>query len=461
MNKFLFTFFLLILHSVSIFANEKNVTGAACFVSDNQGRVLVTRDILTNKIAIPGGYIGNDKPREAAKRETFEETGIRVEIIGELARLGNAILFDCRATEIIIIHNINESIASVSAWKAPHFGREVRAVYLMDPSVISLAQSRFPEQVQLFSTWITNTAPSATEHVENFAHQASSFVLKNASINQAFQSNVQSLPQPIFTFLDVLLKSLSLLGNGTVFFLLLPFAMASGGLKRTAELLLVSITVGVVVSLMKLSFAVPRPFYVYPDLQRGLASGFAFPSGHAATAFAAWGLIYFWLKQAGTSSLFLWGIAPILVAVSRVYLGVHYVTDVIAGACVGIVIVVMSHYICKRNLILSAPLWGGVGLLTVPLAMTQIHPIFVYCAIFSLTFSLQLLIFKPQLFDSAMKFNWVEFILTFLGGVSIIAAIIALEQIVSVGIIIANSIGAILLAIWLCVVPRCALKITR
>lgn len=71
-------------------------------------------------------------------------------------------------------------------------------------------------------------------------------------------------------------------------------------------------------------------------------SGQAFPSGHATVAVALYGfLIYFiyknfsgWKRNFGVGGL---SILIILIGFSRLYMGVHYLSDVVAGYIVGIV----------------------------------------------------------------------------------------------------------------------------
>jgi undecaprenyl-diphosphatase len=76
----------------------------------------------------------------------------------------------------------------------------------------------------------------------------------------------------------------------------------------------------------------PRPFMVGAAALIGIApEGWSFPSMHAALAFAAATSIVLHRRSLGWLAL---AIAA-LVAIARVYLGVHYWSDVIAGAILG------------------------------------------------------------------------------------------------------------------------------
>lgn len=79
----------------------------------------------------------------------------------------------------------------------------------------------------------------------------------------------------------------------------------------------------------------PRPFVVSSAIEPLVAKSAdspAFPSGHAVAAFGiAWGL-FLWDRRVGAFALVL----AAAVAVGRVAVGVHYPSDVIGGALVGI-----------------------------------------------------------------------------------------------------------------------------
>ena len=96
----------------------------------------------------------------------------------------------------------------------------------------------------------------------------------------------------------------------------------------------------------------PRPFVTFTDLEIIIPtpSEFSFPSGHTSSSFAAAAVFYRHLpKKLGLPSVILAG----LIGFSRLYVGVHYPTDVIAGVIMGILLSYLAEFLvnfCAKKL---------------------------------------------------------------------------------------------------------------
>lgn len=91
----------------------------------------------------------------------------------------------------------------------------------------------------------------------------------------------------------------------------------------------------------------PRPFVVnelIEPLVGGVSPYRSFPSGHSGGSFAAMFALHKWVpKKIGVPALFL----ASLVAVSRLYVGVHYPTDIIGGCIIGFICSALAYFIVQ------------------------------------------------------------------------------------------------------------------
>ena len=102
-------------------------------------------------------------------------------------------------------------------------------------------------------------------------------------------------------------------------------------------------------NISKRVYARPRP----AGLTGVTSSSYAFPSGHATVATAVCGTLAYVLYREGFiprgAGIALAVSAPLLVGVSRVYLNVHWATDVLGGWSAGLLIVLLSVLLYNRQ----------------------------------------------------------------------------------------------------------------
>lgn len=100
----------------------------------------------------------------------------------------------------------------------------------------------------------------------------------------------------------------------------------------------------VIVELIRWIWQRPRPF-VYNDVNLLLTHDApAFPSGHAALFFAVSTIVYIYNKKAGIAFF----IASFLISLARVFTGIHWPLDILAGVVVGVFSSYLIYKISKK-----------------------------------------------------------------------------------------------------------------
>ena len=150
---------------------------------------------------------------------------------------------------------------------------------------------------------------------------------------------LQGIRSAACPLLDFLMPRLTALGNGGAIWL-----AAAGGLlctkkyRRQGLLLLAGLAAGALVgnAFLKNVVARPRPCWLDPDMPLLIAvpKDFSFPSGHTLSSTIAAVILSRLNRWFGCAAIPL----AVLIAFSRLYLYVHFPSDVLAGALLGIVI---------------------------------------------------------------------------------------------------------------------------
>lgn len=160
--------------------------------------------------------------------------------------------------------------------------------------------------------------------------------------DNAFLSAVQGVNAP---WLDTAMNLVTHLGDLRVWMLIAALIYWRGRENDSFFLmnsLLLSVVTG---NLLKNTFARPRPSTeIFRNVAANELSTFSFPSGHATTIGAAYG----YLSRIVAKKLkILFAVAVIVAAYSRIYLGVHFLSDVLVGLLLGFAIGKVNFHLQK------------------------------------------------------------------------------------------------------------------
>ncbi|MEO8961962.1 MAG: phosphatase PAP2 family protein [Ginsengibacter sp.] len=186
-----------------------------------------------------------------------------------------------------------------------------------------------------------------------FAYIADVVVIdKNYAIDIYLQSFVEAHRSPAATWL---FNGITFFGSHSFLipaYLILIAIYLNKKRKRIAmSILAVSLSSTVILFLLKGIFKRHRP----DNPLIHAVNGFSFPSGHSFSGFIFYGLIIYLIWRGGMKQwkkiviTILLIVLASLVAYSRIYLRVHYPTDIIASFFLGIIWLLLSFFILIRS----------------------------------------------------------------------------------------------------------------
>lgn len=150
-------------------------------------------------------------------------------------------------------------------------------------------------------------------------------------------------------FLDAVMSFVSFLGNKGAVWIMLALIMIAFKKTRTGGVLvLVAVSLGFVIGELGIKNLVDRVRPCYIDttvrmiIERPTSS--SFPSGHTCSSVAAAAVLFLYDKRFGIPA----AILAVLIAFSRMYLFVHFPTDILAGMILGLICAAATYFVYKK-----------------------------------------------------------------------------------------------------------------
>jgi len=178
---------------------------------------------------------------------------------------------------------------------------------------------------------------------------------KESGLDNAVYKAVSSVASPAITHLMV---AFTFFGSRTflvpAYIIIIIFLIIKRKSKESLGIAAVALCGAVLLFLFKVIFKRERP--LEPLIAK--ATSFSYPSGHSFSAFTFSGIIIYliWCSSITRALKWTWSIVfflfAFMIGLSRIYLHIHYASDVLAGSCLSFIWLTISFYTLKHiNLI--------------------------------------------------------------------------------------------------------------
>jgi membrane-associated phospholipid phosphatase len=153
---------------------------------------------------------------------------------------------------------------------------------------------------------------------------------------QEFSIRLIQALQVMSPALDRIMKQFTFLGTIQFYLIFIPFIYWAVDKRLGLRVLLVLLATDVLSSNLKLLFHQPRPYWIGGVKELAQETSYGIPSSHASESLAVWAYLAYGLKKR-----WLWILAAVfifMISLSRLYLAVHFLGDVLFGWLIGSVL---------------------------------------------------------------------------------------------------------------------------
>lgn len=152
--------------------------------------------------------------------------------------------------------------------------------------------------------------------------------------------------------LDLLMVAFTFIGMSYILVMVAPALWWSKRREAAFDIVILVIVSDILSEVLKVAFDRPRPFETLADVRMldwgwlTSASSPSFPSGHALRAFAVGVYLLYsthWKYRVPALAV------PAFIGISRIYLGLHWPSDIVGGAVVGAALAVTIHWLAGKE----------------------------------------------------------------------------------------------------------------
>jgi len=182
---------------------------------------------------------------------------------------------------------------------------------------------------------------------------------------------VQKIRSP---FMDSFFTFVSFFGTLGFYICFLPFLYWCYNKKYASRIFILFLISGWVNTVVKYIINHPRPYFLDPSVKVGHTTGPGIPSGHAQQSLVIMGSLSLWLKNRKFTYFSVFII--LLIAFSRIYLGVHFPTDILGGWFLGGLILLILWPLLDRIEIFLSKIDQRIivsGIILVPVFISFFH----------------------------------------------------------------------------------------
>jgi undecaprenyl-diphosphatase len=202
------------------------------------------------------------------------------------------------------------------------------------------------------SWWIVIVIALFVAALLSFTYIAHEIILEQEEYvdHQFFQILSPHINAPLTGIMEIITYGASGRFLQIVYGLLVMGYLIKKNWKRAIEIAVIGLGGFVINYFMKLSFQRQRP----PDPLIEPLQNFSFPSGHATSGFIFYGLLVYLLWKSKLKQVYKYIFSSVLIIIafiigfSRIYLRLHYLSDVVAGFCIGFAWLAVAIWMMER-----------------------------------------------------------------------------------------------------------------